>query len=111
VLSTDSLQVKRFATHSRASIRRDILGVNADKTSSLLSIDTYATSITDLKDNADSQSVCTDTSADTITINEKASPKSSRGVSGLASYLSSQRRPQTQMNEVPRFGMRKAFFG
>ena len=97
MLSTDSLQVKRFATHSRASLRRDILGVNADKTSSLLSIDTYATSITDLKDDADSQS---DTSADTITINEKASPKSSKRVSGLASYLSSQRRPQL-----------KAFFG
>jgi len=106
-----SPQIKRFATHSRASIRRDILGVNADETSSLLSIDTYATSITDLKGNVDSQSVYTDTSADTITVNEKAPPRSSSRVSALASYLSSQRRPQTQMNEVPRFGRRKAFFG
>jgi hypothetical protein len=72
VLSTDSPQIKRFATRPRASFRRDILGVNADETSSLLSTDTYVTPITDLKDNADSQSVYTDTSADTITINEKA---------------------------------------
>jgi len=71
VLSTDSPQIKRFATRSRASIRRDILGVNADETSSLLSTDTYVTPVTNLKDNADSQSACTDTSADTITINEK----------------------------------------
>jgi hypothetical protein len=103
-----SPQVKRFATHSRESNRRDIL---ADETSSLLSTDTYVTSITDLKGNVDGQSVYTDTSADTITINEKAPPRSSSRVSGLASYLSSQRRPQTQMNEVPRFGRRKAFFG
>jgi hypothetical protein len=82
VLSTDSPQIKRFATRSRASIRGDILGVNADETSSLLSADTYVTPVTDLKDNADSQSICTDTSADTITINEKASLKSSRRVWG-----------------------------
>lgn len=75
MLSTDSPQIKCFATRSRASIRSDILCVNADEKSSLLSTDTYATSITDLKDNADSQSVSTDASADTITINEKAPPK------------------------------------
>ena len=111
MLWTDSPQVKRFATYSRASIRRDILGVNADETSSLFSTDTYATSITDLKDNADSKDICTDASVDTVTTNEKVSPRSSRRVSGLASYLSSQRRPQTQMNKVVSIGKRKPFFG